>query len=116
MDLMKRIFLGIFVRMRNISLLRLLILLKTVIFLNVYLQGWKKSWVLLFVGKYLWTKGIQMVISALPIVLNAVPDLHLLLVGFGSYREELEALVYALAALAGFGQRNRWLSGPGYPR
>ena len=57
---------------------------------------WKQSWVLLFVGKYLWTKGIQMVISALPIVLNAVPDLHLLLVGFGSYREELEALVYAL--------------------
>jgi glycosyltransferase involved in cell wall biosynthesis len=59
---------------------------------------WKKSWVLLFVGKYLWTKGIQMVISALPIVLNAVPDLHLLLVGFGSYREELEALVYSLAS------------------
>ena len=59
---------------------------------------WKHSWVLLFVGKYLWTKGIQMVISALPIVLNQVPDLHLLLVGFGSYREELEALVYALAS------------------
>jgi glycosyltransferase involved in cell wall biosynthesis len=59
---------------------------------------WKHSWVLLFVGKYLWTKGIQMVISALPIVLNEVPDLHLLLVGFGSYREELEALVYALAS------------------
>ncbi|UCF99626.1 MAG: glycosyltransferase family 4 protein [Spirochaetaceae bacterium] len=59
---------------------------------------WKNGWVLLFVGKYLWTKGIQMVISALPIVLNAVPDLHLLLVGFGSYREELEALVYSLAS------------------
>jgi glycosyltransferase involved in cell wall biosynthesis len=59
---------------------------------------WKDSWVLLFVGKYLWTKGIQMVISALPIVLEEVPDLHLLLVGFGSYREELEALVYALAS------------------
>jgi glycosyltransferase involved in cell wall biosynthesis len=59
---------------------------------------WNGSWVLLFVGKYLWTKGIQMVISALPIVLDAVPDLHLLLVGFGSYREELEALVYALAS------------------
>ena len=59
---------------------------------------WKKSWVLLFVGKYLWTKGIQMVISALPIVLDAVPDLQLLLVGFGSYREELEALVYSLGS------------------
>jgi glycosyltransferase involved in cell wall biosynthesis len=59
---------------------------------------WNSSWVLLFVGKYLWTKGIQMVIGALPIVLNAVPDLHLLLVGFGSYREELEALVYSLAS------------------
>jgi len=59
---------------------------------------WRNSWVLLFVGKYLWTKGIQMVVGALPIVLNAVPDLHLLLVGFGSYREELEALVYSLAS------------------
>jgi glycosyltransferase involved in cell wall biosynthesis len=59
---------------------------------------WNHSWVLLFVGKYLWTKGIQMVISALPMVLDTVPDLHLLLVGFGSYREELEALVYSLAS------------------
>ena len=37
-----------------------------------------------------------MVISALPIVLDLIPNLHLLLVGFGSYREELEALVYSL--------------------
>lgn len=59
---------------------------------------WGSSWVLLFVGKYLWTKGIQMVIGALPIVLREVPDLHLLLIGFGSYREELEALVYSLAS------------------
>jgi glycosyltransferase involved in cell wall biosynthesis len=59
---------------------------------------WNKSWVLLFVGKYLWTKGIQMVISALPLVLKDLPDLHLCLVGFGSYREELEALVYSLAS------------------
>jgi len=59
---------------------------------------WQNDWVLLFVGKYLWTKGIQMVIGALPLVLNSVPDLHLLLVGFGSYREELEALVYSLGA------------------
>jgi glycosyltransferase involved in cell wall biosynthesis len=57
---------------------------------------WEKDRVVIFVGKYLWTKGIQMVISALPIVLNRIPDLHLLLVGFGSYREELEALVYSL--------------------
>jgi len=57
---------------------------------------WDRDWVLLFVGKFLWTKGIQMVISSLPIVLEQVPNVHLLLVGFGSYREELEALVYAL--------------------
>ena len=50
----------------------------------------------LFVGKFLWTKGIQMVISAMPLVLEQLPDVHLLLVGFGSYREELEALIYAL--------------------
>ena len=59
---------------------------------------WEKDWVLLFVGKYLWTKGIQMVLSSLPMVLRRISNLHLLLVGFGSYREELEALVYALGA------------------
>lgn len=57
---------------------------------------WEKDVILLFVGKYLWTKGIQMVISSLPFVLKYVPNLHLCLVGFGSYREELEALVHSL--------------------
>jgi len=57
---------------------------------------WAEDWVLLFVGKYLWTKGIQMVIGALPLLLQRIPNLQLLLVGFGSYREELEAMVHAL--------------------
>lgn len=59
---------------------------------------WENDWVILFVGKYLWTKGIQMVISALPFVLKYVPNIHLVLVGFGNYREELEALSHSLQA------------------
>lgn len=59
---------------------------------------WENDRVILFVGKYLWTKGVQMVISSLPFVLKYVPNVHLVLVGFGSYREELEALSHSLQA------------------
>jgi len=41
---------------------------------------WERDRVVLFVGKYLWTKGIQLVIGALPFILKYIPNLHLLLV------------------------------------
>lgn len=57
---------------------------------------WENDRVILFVGKYLQTKGIQILIYALPLIMKELPNVHLLSVGFGSYREELEALVFAL--------------------
>ena len=57
---------------------------------------WERDKIIIFVGKYLQTKGIQIIINTLPLVIEKFPNLQLFLVGFGSYREELEALSYAL--------------------
>lgn len=57
---------------------------------------WEHDRIILFVGKYLQTKGIQIIISAFPFILKELPNIHALFVGFGRYREELEALVFAL--------------------
>jgi len=57
---------------------------------------WERDKIILFVGKYLPTKGIQIIVDALPLVIKEFPNLHALLVGFGKYREELEALVFSL--------------------
>jgi glycosyltransferase involved in cell wall biosynthesis len=51
-----------------------------------------------FVGKLILSKGIDLLVAAWPLVLNAVPEARLAIVGFGSYREGLEALVGRLAA------------------
>jgi glycosyltransferase involved in cell wall biosynthesis len=52
--------------------------------------------VLLFVGALTVGKGLQSLICALPIVYKNYPDAQLVIVGAGSFREVLEALVYAL--------------------
>jgi len=51
---------------------------------------------LFFVGAMTYGKGIQTLIAAMPGILARRPDAHLVLVGSGTYREVLEALVYAL--------------------
>ncbi|WP_455221838.1 glycosyltransferase family 4 protein [Kaarinaea lacus] len=53
--------------------------------------------VLLFVGALTVGKGLQSLLSALPIIYKSHPDAQLLIVGAGSFREILEALLYALA-------------------
>jgi len=58
---------------------------------------WDRAGVLLFVGALTAGKGVQGLLAALPRVLARHPDTHLLVVGSGSYREVLEALVHALA-------------------
>lgn len=58
---------------------------------------WDRARVLLFVGALTAGKGVQGLLAALPRVLARHPDTHLLIVGSGSYREVLEALVHALA-------------------
>lgn len=57
---------------------------------------WQQSPVILYYGKFLWTKGVQLLLAAAPLVLNKEPDTHFFLVGFGSYRSYLEALVAVL--------------------
>lgn len=57
---------------------------------------WRDGKVLLFVGALTGGKGLQSVIAALPEVLRRVPQAHLVIVGSGSFREVLEALVHAI--------------------
>jgi glycosyltransferase involved in cell wall biosynthesis len=51
-----------------------------------------------FVGKLIVSKGVDLLAAAWPLVLSEVPDAQLVVVGFGAYREGLEALLGALAA------------------
>ena len=51
-----------------------------------------------FVGKLIGSKGVELLIAAWPLVLAAVPDARLVLVGFGALRSELERLARELAA------------------
>jgi glycosyltransferase involved in cell wall biosynthesis len=51
---------------------------------------------ILYYGKYLWTKGIHLLIAALPLVLQRYPEARLVLVGYGSSRPYFEAIIAAL--------------------
>jgi glycosyltransferase involved in cell wall biosynthesis len=51
-----------------------------------------------FVGKLIVSKGVDLLAAAWPLVLAAVPDARLVVVGFGGYRAGFEALLAALAA------------------
>ena len=50
-----------------------------------------------FVGKLIVSKGIDLLIAAWPLVLERVPEAELVVVGFGAYREGVEALIDGLA-------------------
>lgn len=56
---------------------------------------WEEN-ILLFVGALTVGKGVQTLITALPAILESHPKTHLVVVGSGTYREVLEALVFAL--------------------
>lgn len=49
-----------------------------------------------FVGKLIVSKGVDLLAAAWPLVLERVPRARLVVVGFGAYRESLEALIDAL--------------------
>jgi glycosyltransferase involved in cell wall biosynthesis len=51
-----------------------------------------------FVGKFIASKGVELLLAAWPLVLAAEPRARLVLVGFGAFREGLESLAAALAA------------------
>jgi glycosyltransferase involved in cell wall biosynthesis len=50
-----------------------------------------------FVGKLIVSKGVDLLVAAWPLVLAAVPDAKLVVVGFGAYRAGLERMIDALA-------------------
>ena len=52
---------------------------------------------MLFIGKLIASKGVELLLAAWPLVLGRVPDARLLVVGFGGFREQLEGLAVALA-------------------
>ncbi len=58
---------------------------------------WENDRVVLFVGKYLWTKGIHLILLAAPLILAQYPNTKFLFVGFGPFREVAEYMVHCLA-------------------
>ena len=69
-----------------------------------------------YVGKLIVSKGVDLLLAAWPLVVSAVPDARLCVVGFGTYREGLGKIVEALAAadlgaLADVAARGRELEG-----
>ena len=69
-----------------------------------------------FVGKLIVSKGVDLLLAAWPSVVDAVPDARLVVVGFGTYRDALEAFVDALrrrdlGALREIAARGRELEG-----
>jgi glycosyltransferase involved in cell wall biosynthesis len=57
----------------------------------------RRDRIVVFVGKLIASKGIELLLAAWPLVLARVPDARLLIVGFGAFREALEGLAEALA-------------------
>lgn len=49
-----------------------------------------------FVGKLIVSKGVDLLIAAWPLVIDAVPDARLVIAGFGEYREGLGQLARAI--------------------
>jgi glycosyltransferase involved in cell wall biosynthesis len=58
-----------------------------------------------FVGKLIVSKGVDLLAAAWPLVLAAVPEARLVVVGFGAYRPALERLLALLAAADAEGVR-----------
>ena len=50
-----------------------------------------------FVGKYLWTKGIYLMLCAIPEILRKNPRTNFIIAGFGPFREPAEVILNALA-------------------
>jgi glycosyltransferase involved in cell wall biosynthesis len=57
----------------------------------------RRDRIVVYVGKLIASKGVELLLAAWPLVLARVPDARLLVVGFGAFREGLERLAAALA-------------------
>jgi len=60
------------------------------------LIDFEKERIILYYGKYLWTKGLQLLIAAAPLILQRHEHTRFIFVGFGSSRKYFESLVEAL--------------------
>ncbi|XP_013421312.1 uncharacterized protein LOC106181476 [Lingula anatina] len=52
--------------------------------------------VITYFGKFLNTKGVGEILLSFPAIVKAVPKARLLLIGFGTFREHLEAMIHGL--------------------
>ena len=57
----------------------------------------RRDRIVVYVGKLIASKGVELLLAAWPLVLARVPDARLLVVGFGASRDGLERLARALA-------------------
>ena len=57
----------------------------------------RRDRIVLFIGKLIASKGVELLLAAWPLVLARAPDARLLIVGFGGFREQLEELAGALS-------------------
>lgn len=72
---------------------------------RLYSIDWDRDPVIIFHGKFLWTKGAHLLLAAAPLILLRHPTARFILVGFGSQRAFLEALAAALE----FGRRELFM-------
>jgi glycosyltransferase involved in cell wall biosynthesis len=61
-----------------------------------FLEDSIENELIVFAGKYLWTKGISSLLLSMPFVWNENPDASLLLIGYGSSRGFLEKMLSEL--------------------
>jgi len=59
--------------------------------------NWPEENIIFFVGKYLWTKGIYLILLAIPLILEKYPDTKFVFIGFGPFREIAELIVNCLS-------------------
>lgn len=62
----------------------------------------EQAQLVLYFGKYLWTKGVHLLIAAAPLILMQHPQCYFILAGMGEFRDYLERLAAALQR----GERN----------
>ena len=56
----------------------------------------EKEKIVLYYGKYLWTKGLQIIIAAAPLILQKIPNARFVFVGYGAAKNYFEAIIDAL--------------------
>ena len=58
---------------------------------------WENERIVLFIGKYLWTKGIYLIILAMLFILRKYPGTKFIFSGFGPFREIAELMLNLMA-------------------